>query len=599
MNFPFASIRNRILALFLLSTITFVGALLYGVMQFQVIGKGIDSINNCYLPLSVETALKIDGRMVQLNKEFDRVSREGPMALRPANAQLYLESLQNDIPIIQTNLQKQIKQTPNEVETLTKLDEVLEKALKHVVEQQGAVQQWQTGSKDLAQNLFNQSHILLVKETRSINKIIEDRTIELGEQNAIAKEQTYLIGGVLAILAILLSVSLTWVALKTLQPIQGLTTQVQRLGHGDYTERVLELPDSAGLEVAVLAREINAMADAVAERDHRLSERAKALDALLMRLQQVINTIKAGVMVTEKDQITMINPAATEQWKREPKSQLPSALNVFNVGRYEEVEIDDMLFDIDITPFGIDGKLIVIEEVTQRVKDRERLGRTKRLAIVGRMLAQITHEVRNPLNAMSLNTEMLADEPLSKEAQEMLGIIAREIHRLEKLTERYLNLSRRRQIEKIEMSPRTIIEDLVQTYKHSLPVTLRVDTENDTAPFLIDEDGLRRTMQNLIRNAVEAGADVVEIKIRYHRHEVKISVQDNGEGMEKQQVEQLFSPFYTTKAKGTGLGLVISRQEIEEAGGSLTCTSEKGQGTTFLLTLPIEYDILSKSEIMS
>jgi signal transduction histidine kinase len=317
------------------------------------------------------------------------------------------------------------------------------------------------------------------------------------------------------------------------------------------------------------------MAQAVEEREH-------ALSVLFERLQRIIDTIDSAIILTENDVVSMLNPAAQDSWKLSPKDPLPQTLLTLRIGFHEEIRIEEEQYDIRISPIRGFGLLWVIEKVTQRVQDREQLARTRRLAIVGRMLAQITHEVRNPLNAMSLNTEMLFDEELGEEAQEMLSIISSEIQRLEKITERYLSLSRKRNPDLVEASPKIIIKEILQfsaaAYGH---IQFSLSGTEDTV--VLDEEAVRSAIHNLLRNAIEANSTSIDISIQFGEF-VKITIQDNGEGIES--VDQIFDPFFTTKAQGTGLGLVISQQELAESGCTVHCTSIKGEGTCFVIEIP-------------
>ena len=317
------------------------------------------------------------------------------------------------------------------------------------------------------------------------------------------------------------------------------------------------------------------MAQAVEEREHQLS-------ALYEKLQRIINTINASIILTEEGQVSMLNPSAHKMWDLDVGQLLSTALMELPTGFHEEYAIHERYYDIHCTPIEGFGLLWLIEDVTQRLNDRERLARTRRLAIVGRMLAQITHEVRNPLNAMSLNVEMLSDEDQSEEAREMLSIILSEVQRLEKITERYLSLSRVRAAELVESNPFQLIKEIISleqlVYAH-----ISFEVTGEGSFFMFDEEALRGALRNIIRNAAEANADRITFVLRYDQR-LDISIEDNGEGMES--TEQIFDPFFTTKAQGTGLGLVISQQELAESGCTLRCTSQKGVGTTFFISVP-------------
>jgi signal transduction histidine kinase len=102
----------------------------------------------------------------------------------------------------------------------------------------------------------------------------------------------------------------------------------------------------------------------------------------------------------------------------------------------------------------------------------------------------------------------------------------------------------------------------------------------------VDVEAVRRALRNLLRNAVEAGSRNITFRLDDHPHQLVISVEDDGPGLDPVSILRAFEPFYTTKAKGTGLGLAISRQELEESGAALQVRSAQGQGAVFSILLP-------------
>jgi signal transduction histidine kinase len=379
------------------------------------------------------------------------------------------------------------------------------------------------------------------------------------------------VSGALAALALLLSSVLAFVTLVALRPIGQLTAQAQRLGAGELGTRIeLHTPDEMGM----LAAEFNAMADAVEERERRL--------------RGVLNTMAAGLVLSEHGQIDMANPAAKSLWSIGPGDPLPAWLGKVGTGHHESHPEGGRLYTLDVAPFGEQGTLVLGEDVTDRVAVRDRLARSERLALVGQMLAQITHEVRNPLNAMSLNAELLSEDLPEGEAQAMLQTITGEIRRLEQLTSRYLDLSRRRQPILVPTHPLQLARQVLQVEEEALR---RADVSAEVSGcegevVELDADALNRALRNLILNAVEAGAQHIQIAVEQLQSEVRLSIRDDGPGLTPEQIEQVFEPFYTTKAKGTGLGLAISRQELEETGGQLLCAGAEDGGAVFTLILP-------------
>ena len=233
---------------------------------------------------------------------------------------------------------------------------------------------------------------------------------------------------------------------------------------------------------------------------------------------------------------------------------------------------------VTITDRGISSEISELyTEFNEMAKTIQERDRTQRLATIGKMLAQITHEIRNPLNAMSLNVEMLLEEPLSEDGQEMLSILKTEIDRLEHSTRHYLSLARTPELNLASVHPQKVLEPLIQ-YEH---YTVNVLLEGNAHSVQTDENILRRCFRNLLRNAQEANASTVWIVFS----EYTITIQDDGEGFQTEEIDSVFEPFYTTKSQGTGLGLSICRQELELCGATLHLTPNKDR-TTFTIKFP-------------
>ena len=240
------------------------------------------------------------------------------------------------------------------------------------------------------------------------------------------------------------------------------------------------------------------------------------------------------------------------------------------------------------------------EREAQLQQKQEELLRAERLAAVGRVSAQVAHEIRNPLSSIGLNVEMLEDQvgqatfqrpEEGREAIELLRAVTREVDRLTEITEDYLRLARLPQPVKRPEDLRRVIEEVVgfalqELERAGLSVHTRFTAE--TLPVLADEGQLRQVLLNLIRNAREAMAagGTLSIDAGAQGDRIEVRITDTGAGMTAEVRSKLFEPFFTTKQGGTGLGLPLSRQIIEAHGGSIAVDSEPGRGTTFSLTFP-------------
>lgn len=234
--------------------------------------------------------------------------------------------------------------------------------------------------------------------------------------------------------------------------------------------------------------------------------------------------------------------------------------------------------------------------IGRAVEERQiELVRSERLATVGKMAAMITHEVRNPLSSIALNTEMLEDElGASPEARELCRAITREVDRLTALTEDYLAFAK--------LPPPKLKAEQANDVVHSVAGFVREDLmargvalEVELAPELplarIDPSQLRQCLLNLLRNATEAVSGrpnpTVSLATRAGADAtIEIVVRDNGPGLATEVQARLFEPFVSTKQGGTGLGLALTHQIIREHGGELRVESRPERGATFTVVLP-------------
>jgi two-component system, NtrC family, sensor kinase len=226
---------------------------------------------------------------------------------------------------------------------------------------------------------------------------------------------------------------------------------------------------------------------------------------------------------------------------------------------------------------------------------RDELRRAERLAAVGRISAQITHEIRNPLNAIGLNTELLAEElealAAPREALALVAAISREVDRLNGVAEEYLRFARLPRQASGRQDLNDVLGGLLDFLAPELAsarISLRRELEQGLPPILGDEGQLRAVFLNLVRNSREAmpAGGTVTVRTRRAGAAVEAEVADTGGGIPPGDLTRIFEPFYSTKERGTGLGLAFTRQVVEEHGGTIRCESAIGRGTTFVIRLP-------------
>jgi signal transduction histidine kinase len=237
--------------------------------------------------------------------------------------------------------------------------------------------------------------------------------------------------------------------------------------------------------------------------------------------------------------------------------------------------------------------------MTERLVEREeRLRHSERLAAIGKFVAKVSHDVRNPLSAMSLNAELLEEDistliPEKDRAGPLknLHTITERIEYLEGLTEEYLSFSRR---SKPVLEPRNVdevVEKLIEQERNILNeyrVAISLDLEPDLPLAGIDDVQFKRVIWNIVRNAREAmpGGGRLEVSTRAADGGVEIRIADTGVGMDPEVHARIFDQDFTTKERGTGLGLAIAQEIVTLHGGRISCTSTKGEGTSFTIWLP-------------
>jgi signal transduction histidine kinase len=332
---------------------------------------------------------------------------------------------------------------------------------------------------------------------------LDDRIDQRVQQAGQEEQQSILLIVGFSALAVMIGVFITLATQRILAPIRRLTEAVKDVGEGQFARELAVHSDD---ELAILAREFNAMARKLRDRDRQLQEKT------------------AEVL------------------------------------------------------------------------------RAERLAAVGRLAAQITHEIRNPLSSLSLNTELLQerleggiDDAAGKsEAHALLRSMAREMDRLAEITEEYLRFARQ---PKPALGPVDLNDSVDELVDFMLPelakggVTATRDLAAAEPRVRADPSQLRQVLLNLVRNAREAAGTGGRIHIRTRTDAAKgvarLEVEDDGPGVPAELRAHLFEPFFSTKERGTGLGLAVVQQIVHEHGGEVTCHAVLPKGTRFVVALPL------------
>jgi two-component system nitrogen regulation sensor histidine kinase GlnL len=252
-----------------------------------------------------------------------------------------------------------------------------------------------------------------------------------------------------------------------------------------------------------------------------------------------------------------------------------------------------------------EGAVVILRDLS-RVRDLELAVRqADRLSLLGAQAAGLAHEIKNPLGGIKGAAQLLAMElPRQSPLQEYTSVMIRETERVNTIIEELLDLTRSRPPQWSPINLAKILGDIVLLQKAAHPgkqIEFLLELDPSIPEFRGDENLLTRLFLNLIKNAAEAipGRGYVRVSSKiapdYHLNIpgerpvplVLVEIRDNGPGIANEDLEQIFTPFYTTKHLGSGLGLAVCQKIVRQHEGFLKVTSHPGQGALFAISLPL------------
>jgi signal transduction histidine kinase len=270
------------------------------------------------------------------------------------------------------------------------------------------------------------------------------------------------------------------------------------------------------------------------------------------------------------------------------------------------VDEEDKAFDVYSAPLAINGEpgqAVTLVDATEAAEAERTLRRGESLAAVGQATTQVAHEIRNPLGSIRLGVSMLRDSVTDPEALNTIELVERGIKHLNKLVVDVTQFSRQKELERAAVDLHESLErsiDLVSERIVEKNTTVEKQFSQRSIVGQWDPYQLRQVFVNVIANAVDASQENSEVLISTEllapetngdgqspRHYARITIADNGRGMDKATRDRIFEPFFSTKKRGTGLGLAIVKQIVELHGGRISVASEVGKGSQFRIDLPV------------
>ncbi|WP_246943923.1 PAS domain S-box protein [Bacillus pinisoli] len=240
-----------------------------------------------------------------------------------------------------------------------------------------------------------------------------------------------------------------------------------------------------------------------------------------------------------------------------------------------------------------DHHLAILHDVTERKAMEERLRKSDTLNVVGELAAGIAHEIRNPMTALKGFIQLLQGSEMQEDYAMYFEVITAELMRIETIITEFLILAKPQAVNYQQRDLIKIVSDTIDllTPQAALEnIQLEFTSLNEIPEIYCEPNQLKQVFINILKNGIEvmSNGGVISVTTSLEENQmVKISFKDQGTGIPKDKLKRLGEPFYTTKERGTGLGLMVSYKIIAEHNGKIEVESEEGQGTVFHIFLPI------------
>jgi len=368
----------------------------------------------------------------------------------------------------------------------------------------------------------------------------------------------------------------------------------------------------------------------------------RKLEALNLHMERIMANMRGGVIAVDRaGTITTINQEARDLCGNAELggslSGLPS--KIAEVLRYtlqegrgiSDVETVIAVRESELIPIAISssafnnpehdglGAMVLIYNMTQIKRLESSVRRADRLTSIGTMAAGMAHEIKNPLQSIKTFSQLLLERFNDADFRRTFAeVVPPEVHRIDTIVTRLLDFARPKPVQFMQVDVAKIIEEIVALLRNQIrkqSIMVNLDFPPVAERVTADEQQIHQVFLNLFLNAIDALKDSGErsLTVRVSTSRallrpvgqqqlvdspcVKVSISDTGCGIPPQHLEQIFTPFFTTKAEGSGLGLAVVHGIITEHGGEIDVVSELGVGTTFSITFPLAARVESAEKV--
>jgi len=409
-------------------------------------------------------------------------------------------------------------------------------------------------------------------------------------------------------------------ARRITQPISALVGTTIAAAKGDL-DQVINIQTRD--EIEELGKNFNHMIQQIRLHREELENRLRQITSLKAYTDNILSSMTNGLITVDSEMKVVTLNERAEQILRKKKAEcagfsLPEVLGdhhplygmlaeTFAKDRgifHSDIELKEdgksmwltgstsVLTDGEGTKIGV---LAVFQDITAIKALEEKLRQADRLAALGTLSAGLAHEIKNPLSAIKTFVQLLPKKLGQHSFMEKFNTtVPREIDRINQLVEDLLELTRRRVHPFVSLNVNHLILQVIDLHSEEMrkrQIHFKDYLDKDLPSIEGDPERLYRAFSNLIINAIQAmpegGSLMISSKHDPFTSGIQISFRDTGIGMDEETTRNLFNPFFTTKDKGVGLGMALTHKIIEDHKGLIEVMSEKGEGTTFVLRLPV------------
>lgn len=549
--------------------------------------------------------------------------------------ELLRETLETSIQVVQADLQKRSYVNPGKIESIKKAADECELCheskltkkrldyIRHKVDDYSQlVKQAQALSHDpqLFEAKNNQAHTYgdeLLHNVSGLSlapaDIVAERIDTINQEMTQAR---YIIIASIVLGPLFIIISAVYFLRKFTTSIDTLVTATQKIS-----------PENLDYRITVpLKDEFKSLADAFNQMIQSLKEKKQDLTSLQKLYQTVFESAGEAICIVDTAEdnfarIVSVNKAASDIYEysieeltgkncldlspEEEKEKFLENMQTIIAGNWLRFQAtrchkdgSTFLADISAGPLILDDHHYILSfarDITKKVQAEQELLRANQMAIAGQMAVGIAHEIKNPLAGIKASIEVLADDlELETADQDLLGRVINEIRRMERLLKDLLSYARPPKPQLDQANINQLLEQTIKNVEISAAKTAgkQISFKRDfiTKPLLleIDSSQLQQVFLNILLNAIDAISAIgkITIKTEQDQNQTTVTIIDDGKGMDSSTSEKVFTPFFTTKSKGSGLGLSICRRLIEQHGGSINVSSQLMLGTIFTIILP-------------